>query len=138
MQVCSSEDNSKHQYRPRFKLKRRIQTVLGQNCSHCTSHLGLTCALTGTHGHARVSDRRSPPGPARSAAAPRRSRSPPAPSEPRAPTQPHDGAGSPALTHTDGGLRSVPSSKRWRSKTCSQLCFLKDTENALSSILRRC
>lgn len=68
MQVCNSEDKSKDQYKPQFKLKHSIQTVFWKNSSHCKSHLQLMSALIYTYIHT-CHTRAPPASPARSAAA---------------------------------------------------------------------
>lgn len=148
VQVCSSEDDSKDQYRPQFQLKHSIRTVSWKNNSHCKSHLPLMSALTYTcihtcHTHPPLLPQynlqqqrlsrcsQSPPGPLRCIWAIR-------------PLSSHPAARWYLVTSTDSPqtnehFGSIQSSKHWCSKKCSQLCLLKDTEMLmLSSILQRC
>lgn len=148
VQVCSSEDDSKHQYRPQFKLKHRIPTVLRKNNSHGKSHLPLMSALIYTYIHPRRTHalllpqynlQQQPPPPSRCFQSPRRS----SPGALR-PLSSHPAAGwyliiSTDSPHTSECSRSIQSSKHWCRKKCSQLCLLKDTEMLmLLSILQRC
>lgn len=131
-----------------------IQTALQKNSSHCKSHLQLTSALIYTYIHtchphapllprARLQQQQQLPL--------RRSEAHAGPSPGAVPKR-----SDPELSSTDTAarwylvistdspriheyFRSIQSSKHWRSKKCSQLCFLKDTAMlTLLSILQRC
>lgn len=141
MQVCSSEDNNKDQYRPQFKLKHSIRTVLGKNSSHCKSPPQLRSALVCTYTH--TCPRRTPLSAAATTTHRGAAKAPGTRDmEPQGPgTQLYPGA---SVTSTDSPrndeyLRSITNSEHWCSKRCSQLCFLKDTEMLTRlSILQRC
>ena len=150
--MCSSEDDSKDQYRPQFKLKHSIPTVLQKISSHCKPHLQLMSVLIYTYIHTchthtpllpqyNLQDHQQQP--------PRCFQSPRRPQPWRCiravrPLSSLRAARWYLVISTDSPhineyFRSIQSSKHWCSKKCSQLCFLKDTEMlTLLSILQRC